>query len=392
MFYPRKIFQELKNHLDKKQITVITGMRRTGKTTMVRELLNHVSSENKIYIDLERFDNRELFSDPNYDSIATQLTRQGLDFSGKAWIVLDEIQLVPYITSVLKYLYDNYTIKFIITGSSSFYLRNFFSDSLAGRKKIFELHPLDFGEFLLFREIPSVQVPFPESMFNIHDYNHLASLYEEYIDFGGFPEVALTPAKEDKLDILNDILHSYLSMDIKQLADFRKDREIHQLLKLLGEHCGSRLDISKLSVVSGISRPTLSNWLDFFEQTFLITRISVFTKSPDKEIVKARKVYFADNGLLTVLTQASSGVRFENAVFNQLRGKGMLQYYSLKSGREIDFILDHKIALEIKERPGPTDLRNLENLSLAADIDKSFVIGHYPVPGFIKYIWGGSVR
>jgi predicted AAA+ superfamily ATPase len=130
-------------------------MRRTGKTTIVRELLNQVSSGNKIYIDLERYDNRELFSDPNYDNIPVQLTRRGLDFSVKAWIFLDEIQLVPPIMSVLKYLYDHYFIKFIITGSSSFYLRNFFSDSLAGRKKIFELYPLDFGEFIIFREIPS---------------------------------------------------------------------------------------------------------------------------------------------------------------------------------------------------------------------------------------------
>jgi predicted AAA+ superfamily ATPase len=95
---------------------------------------------------------------------------------------------------------------------------------------------------------------------------------------------------------------------------------------------------------------------------------------------------------LAILTRISNGSKFENALFNQLRGKGILQYYSLKSGREIDFILDHKIALEIKERPGPMDLRNLENLSLAAGIGKSFAIGRYPVPGFINYIWGGTVR
>jgi len=151
MFYPRKIFSELTDHLDKRQITVITGMRRTGKTTLAIELLRQAKDTNQIFIDLERFDNRELFTDPNYDNIIRQLTGRGLDFTRKAWIVLDEIQLVPHITSVLKYLYDHYPIKFIVTGSSSFYLKNLFSESLAGRKILFELYPLSFGEFLNFR-------------------------------------------------------------------------------------------------------------------------------------------------------------------------------------------------------------------------------------------------
>lgn len=392
MFYPRKIFSELADHLDKRQITVITGMRRTGKTTLAIELLRQAKDTNQIFIDLERFDNRELFTDPNYDNIIRQLTGRGLDFSRKAWIVLDEIQLVPHITSVLKYLYDHYPIKFIVTGSSSFYLKNLFSESLAGRKKLFELYPLSFGEFLNFRGEPSGFSIFPGPPFDIHQYNTLSALYNEFIDFGGFPEVVLASGNEEKMDILNDILHSYMSIDIKQLADFRKDRELYNLLKLLGSRCGSRLDVSKLSLVSGISRPAVSNYLDFFEKTFLISRINVFTRSRDREIVKARKVYFTDNGILSLLSQVSSGTKFENAVYNQLRGMGKLQYYALKTGREIDFILNENVALEIKERPGPVDIKSLQRLAHLAGIERSMLIGRYPVPGFDEYIWGGGIR
>jgi len=81
------------------------------------------------------------------------LSQQGTDFSQKVLIAIDEIQLVPNLPSVLKYLYDAYDIKFIVTGSSAYYIKNLFSESLAGRKKIFEIYPLNFGELLLFNNI-----------------------------------------------------------------------------------------------------------------------------------------------------------------------------------------------------------------------------------------------
>ena len=137
MFYQRNIFLELKEHLEVKQVTVLTGMRRTGKTTLVKQLIEISPIRQKIYFDLERIDNRELFSEKNYDNIILALTQRGILFSEKVLIAIDEIQLVPNLPSVIKYLYDTYDIKFLLTGSSSYYLKNRFNESLAGRKKIF---------------------------------------------------------------------------------------------------------------------------------------------------------------------------------------------------------------------------------------------------------------
>ncbi|MFA4831688.1 MAG: AAA family ATPase, partial [Patescibacteria group bacterium] len=116
MFLPRKIYPELKKHLKQKQITVITGMRRTGKTTLLRQLLKDISSKNKIYIDLERLDNRELFSQKNYDNILRELAARGLSLEEKMYLAIDEIQMLPSAPSVLKYLYDTFDVKFIVTG------------------------------------------------------------------------------------------------------------------------------------------------------------------------------------------------------------------------------------------------------------------------------------
>ena len=146
--FSRKIYPALKEHLQSPHITVLTGMRRTGKTTTLKYLMGELNSANKLYIDFERLDNRELFSQKNYDTIANNFEQSGLNLKEKAYLFMDEIQLVKNLPSVIKYLYDHYGIKFVVTGSSSYYLKNLFSESLSGRKKIFELYTLDFFEFL----------------------------------------------------------------------------------------------------------------------------------------------------------------------------------------------------------------------------------------------------
>lgn len=392
MYHSRKIFASLKEHLLSKQITVLTGMRRTGKTTLVKQLLAEVSSENKAYFDLERIDNRELFSEKNYDIIIEALTQRGLNFSKKVYIVLDEIQLAHNIPSVLKYLHDNYDIKFIVTGSSSFYLKNLFTESLAGRKKVFELFPLDFGEFLVFKGAHSAQDSFIHSRFHTSEYNRLKGLYQEFVEYGGFPDVVLAAKIGEKRDLASDIVSSYINIDIKTLADFRTQDGMYKLLKMLSSRCCTRLEYAKLSRLSGISRVTVQNYVDFLEKTYMIFRIPVLASNPDREIVKAKKIYFCDNGILNALENVSSGVKFENAVFSQLRHHGELAYYALKTGREIDFVLDKNIALEVKEMPVDTDGFALSELAKRAGLKTARLIGRSIVPHFTDYIWAGDIR
>ena len=392
MYLQRKIFSSLEDHIEKKQVTVITGMRRTGKTTLVKELLSHIKSENKLFIDLERMDNRVLFTEKNYDNIINSLGQRGLNFNQKVFLALDEIQLVPEIVSVIKYLYDKYTIKFILTGSSSFYLKNLFSESLSGRKKIFELYTLNFSELLTFNDVSFKENVFYKKNFNPAEYERLKFYYEQYIIFGGFPEVVLSKKTEDKKDLLNDIISSYINVDIKTISVLRNSQNIFNLVKMLAGRTGTRLDYTKLSSLTGISRPTLYNYLYLLEQSFLITLVPVIAKNPDKEIVKAKKIFFNDNGILNVLSDISSGAKFENSVFNQLRHLGEINYYALKSGKEIDFILNKGFAFEVKETPSENDVKYLKNLSRQIKISKSRVIGRHPSPNFDDFIWGGDIR
>ncbi len=392
-FYNRSIYPALLNHLRQKQITVLTGMRRTGKTTLVKQLMQDSVISQKYYFDLERMDNRTLFSEPNYETIIFALTQQGADFKGKVLIAIDEIQLVPNLPSVLKYLYDTYDIKFIVTGSSAYYMKNMFSESLAGRKKLFEVYPLSFSELLSFNGVSTSPLSLENAgVFVKSEYERLKNYYESYINYGGFPEVVLSSSIANKKDMIQDIISSYINFDIALLSDIRNPANLYKLMKLLAVRIGTKSDVSKLTSLTGISRPTVENYLDLLEQSYLIRTIPVLSYSPDREITKAKKVYFLDNGIAAVSAQAGSGSLFENAVFNQLLHFGDIAYYQLKTGKEIDFILKKEMCFEVKETASEADLKNLNAISGNIDINNNHVIGRHPVKLFNGFIWGGFIQ
>ncbi|MFQ5446682.1 MAG: ATP-binding protein, partial [Saprospiraceae bacterium] len=224
------------------------------------------------------------------------------------------------------------------------------------------------------------------------EYERLKHFYDDYIDFGGFPEVVLSDKASDKDDLIKDILSSYINFDLTALSDIKKSTEAYKLIKLLAVRVGTRLEISKISALTGMSRTTVQNYLEMFEQSYLIRTLPVTSKSPDREIVKARKLYFLDNGIASKTAALGSGSKFENAVFNQLLHFGNLSYYSLKTGKEIDFILDKNTAFEVKETPLETHLRSATALAKNLGIKRVYVIGRHVAQNFPGFIWGGFVQ
>ena len=303
--YSRSLFPALKVALEDRRAIVITGMRRTGKTTSLRWLLDQAPSQNKLYLDLERLDQRAVFQESNYELVLDYLRNRGLDVAQPMTVALDEIQYVPNLPSVVKYLFDAYPIKFLLTGSSSYYLKNYFSESLAGRKVVFELFPLTFGEFLEFRGVFYRQrESFAQMRFDIHEYERLKGLYEDYLLFGGLPDVVLESRPAVRQDLLSDILSSYINIDVRALADFQKIGELQQLMRILALRIGNKLDVTKLASTLGLSRPTVMQYLDFLEMTYVIRRLPAFAGG-DKSSALGKKLYFCDNGIAGVLEAES---------------------------------------------------------------------------------------
>jgi hypothetical protein len=395
----RGIFPALQHALTDPRAIVLTGMRRVGKTTAVRWLLDQIPWPNKLYLDLERLDQRAVFGESNYDLVLNFLGNRGLDLSQPAFVALDEIQYVPNVPSVVKYLVDARGIKFILTGSSSYYLKNYFTESLAGRKAVFELFPLSFGEFLSFKGVPfRPRTDFADMAFDPYEYERLKGYYEEYLAYGGLPDVALTPDPRTKLELLHDILSSYINIDVRLMADFQKIAELQQLLRVLAGRIGNKLDNSKLASIVGISRPTLVQYLEFLEKTYVICRLPAYSGSPDRATALGRKLYFVDNGIAGVLARLGEGPLFENAVFNQLRPYGELSYLAKGSDYEVDFILRRQmdpdpqtIALEAKTHPIQADGAKLKRLAAQYSLSAAHLIGRYPTPNMSNFVWGGLV-
>jgi hypothetical protein len=391
----RAIFNSLTQALSDTRIIVITGMRRVGKTTTLRWLLEQVQSNNKIYLDLERLDQRAVFQEHNYELVLNYFRNLGKDPEQPMTVALDEIQYAPNLPSVIKYLHDHHGIKFILTGSSSFYLKNFFSESMAGRKVVYEMYPLGFGEFLDFRGVPyRRRSSLDEMRFDLHEYERLNNYYEEFITFGGLPNVILEPKPVVKREILNDIFSSYINIDVQAMADFRKITELTLLLKLLAMRIGNKLNATKLSQIIGISRPTLYEYLEFLEKTYIIGMLPAFAGT-DRAAALGKKLYFRDNGIANILANPGEGALFENSVFNQLRGYGGLAYLSRGNEYEIDFVLtppnEAVVGLEAKYHPLAGDDRKLQRIGQKNSLSQSWLIGRFATNDFKDFLWGGLI-
>src|SRR5438477_4785634 len=118
MFITRDIVPNLEQELGKKDATVITGMRRVGKTTLMTYLFDKITSKNKYIFDLGNPLHRHVFEEENYDNIWNNLAQYGIINKEKAYLFIDEIQNLPEISTVIKYLYDHFDVKCVLTGSS----------------------------------------------------------------------------------------------------------------------------------------------------------------------------------------------------------------------------------------------------------------------------------
>ncbi len=148
-----------------------------------------------------------------------------------------------------------------------------------------------------------------------------------------------------------------------QLGDFRRNEVIRDLMLLLIQNTGSKLDIQKVSRDLKISRPALYDYIAFLEGTYFIKTVRPFSRGRSTEVRKMPKVYVCDSGVVNRFARLDMGHIFENSIFQNLRIRGDLNYYQRKSGVEIDFILDKKTACEVKISPQKASVRKLKELA-----------------------------
>ncbi len=280
----RTIFNKLKNHLNKKEITLIVGARQTGKTTLMALLQDFLEKQGEktvsLNLDIER--DKQFFS-----SQETLIKKIELEIGkSKGYVFLDEIQRKENAGLFLKGIYDmNLPYKFIVSGSGSLELKEKIHESLAGRKIIFELGTLSFSEFANFRT--NYQYENNLSDFFALDQMQTEQLLKEYLNCGGYPKVALDEQLTDKKKTIEEIYRSYLERDISHLLGVQKTEVFTNLVKIIASQIGELVNFTELSSTLGIAAKTIKNYLWYLEKTFILKRINPFFRNIRKEISKA---------------------------------------------------------------------------------------------------------
>jgi hypothetical protein len=384
-------------HIEHKNVLVITGMRQVGKTTLLRHVFDHLEGKPKLWFDFDNPLDQKLFEDIEYRNIYRELCRlSAAKENERVYIFIDEIQNFPEITKVIKYLIDHYGVKFFVTGSSNFYLKNLFPESLSGRKFLYTLYPLSFGEFLYFNDKISVDKISLQN--KVSDLKNLTLFqfkereldYAEYARFGGFPEVVMTRDEETKTQVLKNIFASFFEKDLKLISGYHDIRELRDLILLLVPRVGSMLDVTKISSELGVERQKIYAYLEFLQGVFFIRLLPKFSKSIDRSVAGGRKVYFSDTGLLNVIGSVNDGQLFENVVINQLSAYGAVSFYNKRNTAEIDAIIDKMAAFEIKLKGTEGDVRKLARLAKENGIDMIRVVSRDFTEGD-EFVFGSSL-
>ena len=355
----RSLYNKIQAHLSKKHISLIIGPRQVGKTTLMLQLHNELRSQSKksFFLSLEDKEIRKGF-DIHPEQLFNYIPP--INKNDKYYIFIDEIQYLEDPSNFLKYTFDNYheNIKLIVSGSSSFYIDHKFTDSLAGRKRIFMLPTLSFPEFVDFKN--------REDLVAYINTGHLPGLYKkeldklmhEYLIYGSYPELVLESKLEGKKEILKELATSYIKKDIID-SNIKSPELYYQILQILANQTASLFNINSISKNLKKSNQTIESYVYVMLKSFHISKISPFYGNLTKEIRKMPKIYFTDLGLRNFFTKnynpialrKDKGELFENFVFRRFYDnydEMDIQFWLTQKRHEVDFIINKQKAFEVK--------------------------------------------
>ena len=250
MFIERPHYiKEILDSIDRLPVTVLTGARQVGKTTLMRNIkLNGPV----LFLNGEDMEIASVFE--KFSILNSFLkTRLNMDLSG--FLLIDEFQYIPGISTMLKLLADHYPkLKIICTGSSSLDIRQTVEESLAGRIRIIEILSLSFDEYLRFSSPALHNLYFKYNIDTPHEVVDplIPGKMLEFIIYGGLPRVALEPNPEQKILLLNDMYRTYLMRDVRSYIRHEDSIGFNKLLRLLASQIGNMVNINELSRSSGI--------------------------------------------------------------------------------------------------------------------------------------------
>jgi len=341
----REEYAPLINSIEIKEITIITGVRRSGKSTIMYQMISNllkkgISPKQILFVN---FDDKILSKDSLDETY--QEYRKNLNPEKKAYIFLDEIHKKEGWESWIRKKYDLKTNdKFVISGSCSYLLKKEYSALLTGRNLTFEVFPLNFSEFLTFEGIEINEENIKEGIILEKSKINILNKLKEYLELGGFPEIVL---KEDafKLQVLKQYFDDILYKDIVDRYNLNSQKT-KDLAIFLITNFTSLISLRNLRNSLGIAYDSIKDYLSYFKEAFLFFTLEHFSYSLKEQKTLPSKIYCIDNGLRNAVSfkfSKDEGKLAENLVFIELKRKDKEVYYwQSERKEEVDFIVKNK--------------------------------------------------
>lgn len=330
--------KKIEKYLEMPEIVAITGVRRSGKSTIVLQVIenllkNGVPPENTLYVN---------FEEPGLGDIlnARFLTKifdayiEFYDPKGRVYLFLDEIQLVNGWEKFAASLYDRrVNVKIFITGSSSKLLKGEVATLLSGRYVSEIIYPLSFREFLDFKGVkysPLIKTP------------ALYHKLREYVEFGGFPRVTVEQEEYTKKVVLTEYFNSIVERDIVLRHKIKNIRDVREIANFSFANVSGQISSYKIEKDFDISSQNARRYLEYFNEAFLLQFSTFFSYSVKKQTYNPQKVFAIDTGLRNAVSfkfSEDSGKLLENIVFLELLRRKQFPYYWKDDKTEVDFLL-----------------------------------------------------
>lgn len=382
-YKPRKIYEEIKGFIGNRQIISLTGLRRTGKTTLlfkiIKDSLNNYKKENIIYFSFDDF--RGIRLEEIIDAYFELMNKK----NDESFLILfDEIQKISGWEEQLKRLYDeNKRIKFIISGSESLFIRKGIRESLAGRMFEFQIKTLSFKEFLNFKN---------RKFENLELYKkEILSDFKDFLFCNGFPEIINENEEFIRKYIKENVVEKIIYRDIPQIISIDNPEILFQIFSIIARDPGQMIQIDKLARELNLSRQTVSNYLDYLEKSFLIRKLYNFSRNARKTQTKLKKYYPTIIFPEEIENKEFFGKNFEAFLVNELKAEF---FWRDVYKNEVDIILKDKEIIPIEVKVSNIEVKPLNLFVTKFKLKKGFVLtydkeedlGKIKVMPFYKYL------
>ena len=367
MIIREKYLNKMISVKDTEFIKVITGVRRSGKSTlmlMFKEYLlnNNVNEENIIHVNFES----AMYNDiKNYKDLY-RFVKENIK-KGKMYLLLDEVQNVKSWEKAINSFKVDFNMDIYITGSNAYLLSSELSTLLSGRYIEIKMYPLSFKEYLVF---------------NNYNNDNIEEKFNEYLKYGGLPAITLIKDNDELvLSYLNDIYNTIVKKDIIDRNNIKDTALLENIIKYLANNIGSSVSSSKISdylnsnkIVEKSNHQTVDNYLNMLEKSFIMYKADR-TDIKSKSLLKTLgKYYIADSGIRNIILgfrNIDEGHLLENVVYLELLRRGYRVNIGKSNDYEVDFVAENPNEIKyyqvtrslVNDDVKTRELRSLENIA-----------------------------